>query len=101
SGADGFSRSRLRQRLRKMKTEDQAARRLEELATAHVADGVHARSFAFVPASFAARLIGVGMRGYVAQRQMLPLMAASMSASLGAGMAVSSAVAAIPWPDWQ
>src|SRR5213595_3332712 len=32
---------------------------------------------------------------------MLPLIAASMSASLGAGFLVSSAVADISWPDWQ
>jgi len=31
----------------------------------------------------------------------LPLIAASMSASVGFGLSVSSAVAAITWPDWQ
>jgi hypothetical protein len=41
------------------------------------------------------------MRGYVPQRQTLPRIAVSMSASLGRGLVVSNAAALISWPDWQ
>src|SRR3954466_4978504 len=71
---------------------DQRARGFEELAPADVLD--HA-SF------FAARLMAARMRGYVAQRQMLPLIAASICASLGSLLAERSATALITCPDWQ
>jgi hypothetical protein len=41
------------------------------------------------------------MRWYVPQRQMLPDIAASMSASLGFGFAESRAAADMICPDWQ
>ena len=41
------------------------------------------------------------MREYVAHRQMLPLIALLISASLGAGLFSSSAAADMIWPDWQ
>src|SRR5437016_2550428 len=41
------------------------------------------------------------MRGYVPQRQILPDMAASMSASLGWAFFAMSADADMIWPDWQ
>ena len=41
------------------------------------------------------------MREYVAHRQMLPLIALLISASLGAGLFYSSAAADMIWPDWQ
>jgi hypothetical protein len=41
------------------------------------------------------------IREYVAQRQILPLMAASMSLSVGAAFRSNRAVADITWPDWQ
>ena len=51
--------------------------------------------------SWAARCTALRMRGYVPQRQMLPDMALSMSASLGAGLVFSNATADMIWPDWQ
>src|SRR5215813_13016106 len=41
------------------------------------------------------------MRGYVPQRQMLPLMAASICASVGLGVVFSSDAACIICPGWQ
>src|SRR3984885_8056738 len=41
------------------------------------------------------------MRGYVPQRQMLPVIASSMSSSLGFGFSRSNTAALISWPDWQ
>src|ERR1700685_2654535 len=45
------------------------------------------------PESLAACLMAARMRGYVPQRQIFPDMAASMSASLGSGLAWSNAAA--------
>ncbi len=53
------------------------------------------------PFSPAACLMAARMRPYVPQRQMLPVMAASMSASVGLGFCLSSAVAAMICPAWQ
>ena len=50
---------------------------------------------------FAAVLMAARMREYVPQRQILPDMAASMSASDGLGLEASSALALMIWPDWQ
>src|SRR5258705_258481 len=41
------------------------------------------------------------IRWYVPQRQMFPLMASSMSASVGLAFFASSATADMIWPDWQ
>ena len=49
----------------------------------------------------AARLIASRMLTYVPQRQMLPAMASSMSASSGAAYCASSAAAVMICPDWQ
>ena len=49
----------------------------------------------------AASLMAARMRTYVAQRQMLPFMARSMSRSLGFGVLRSKATALITCPDWQ
>src|SRR4029079_19589554 len=49
----------------------------------------------------AARRMAARIRWSVPQRQMLPAMAASMSASEGLGLASSSAEADMIWPDWQ
>ena len=54
----------------------------------------------FHQASFAARWIAARMRWYVPQRQML-LIAASISTSVGCGVRLSNAAAAMSWPDWQ
>ncbi len=47
----------------------------------------------------AASWMAARMRTYVAQRQMLPFIALSMSWSLGLALSVSSAVADMIWPD--
>src|SRR5258706_310672 len=60
-------------------------------------DGVHAAP----PSFFAASLIATRTRPYVPQRQMLPFIALSICASVGFGVAVSNAVAAMTCPDWQ
>ncbi len=52
-------------------------------------------------ASCAARWIAWRMRRYVAHRQMLPFIAASMSASVGFGLLARSADADMSWPAWQ
>src|SRR3989441_12847816 len=52
-------------------------------------------------ASVAARCTAARMRWYVPQRQMFPVIAASMSASVGAGLAASRAAADMICPDWQ
>jgi hypothetical protein len=64
---------------------------------------VHARIHRdFSCASWPAALwIAARMRWYVPQRQMLPAMAASMSASVGCGVRASSAAADMSWPAWQ
>src|SRR5437899_2524710 len=49
----------------------------------------------------AARWMALRMRWYVPQRQMLPLMASSMSVSVGLGFFESSATADMICPDWQ
>lgn len=49
----------------------------------------------------AALLIARRIRPYVPQRHTLPRIAASMSASLGAGFCASNAAAAMICPDWQ
>src|SRR5450631_3625061 len=49
----------------------------------------------------AAAWMAARMRLYVPQRQMLPLMALSMSASLGVELVSSSAAADMICPDWQ
>jgi hypothetical protein len=49
----------------------------------------------------AACLMAARIRPYVPQRQMLPDMALSMSASVGSGVLASSADADMIWPDWQ
>src|SRR5438094_8542315 len=49
----------------------------------------------------AARWMALRMRWYVPQRQMLPLRASSMSASVGLGFLESSAAADMICPDWQ
>ena len=49
----------------------------------------------------AAWCMALRIRGYVPQRQMFPAIAASMSASVGLGVALSSATALMTWPDWQ
>src|ERR1700739_2286260 len=41
------------------------------------------------------------MRGYVPQRHRLPLIAASISASVGCGVRDKSALADMIWPAWQ
>ena len=76
--------------------EHQRAARLEEVAPAEIRD--HAE---FPPMALDARLIAARMRGYVAQRQMLPAIAASICASLGSWFAFRSAVALMICPDWQ
>src|SRR5215470_7566537 len=55
------------------------------------------RRYALICASLPAARIWL----YVPQRHTLPLMAPSMSASLGARFFASSAVALMIWPDWQ
>ena len=71
---------------------------LEQLAAADErAPGHHAPP----RASVAARWTAARIRWYVPQRQMLPDMAASISASLGRGFSASSAVADMICPDWQ
>jgi hypothetical protein len=67
---------------------------LEEFTTG---ERVHAAP----PSFFAASLIAVRTRPYVPQRQMFPFMALSICASVGFGVLVSSAVAAITCPLWQ
>ena len=86
---------------------------LEKPAPAHV--GQHQRSLerglarrrghriaprvhAAPPCRLAVRLTAARMRTYVPQRQMLPLRASSMSASVGLGLRLSSAVAAMICP---
>src|SRR6185312_11033164 len=69
--------------------------RLEELAAGRILELGHDQ------APFAALWIAARMRGYVPQRQMLPAMALSISASVGLGFSVRSAVADMIWPDWQ
>src|SRR5260221_1266243 len=49
----------------------------------------------------AAWWMALRMRWYVPQRQMFPLMASSMSASVGLGFFASSATADMICPDWQ
>ena len=53
---------------------------------------------AFTPA---ACLIACRMRWYVPQRQMLPCIAESISASVGLGLVFSRAAACMIWPVWQ
>ena len=60
---------------------------------------LHARPFASAMAR-AAAWIACRTRGYVPQRQMF-VMAASMSASVGAAFCASRALAAMIIPDWQ
>src|SRR5262249_632518 len=45
--------------------------------------------------------MAVRMRGYVPQRQILPDMAASISASVGLGLLSRRATGDMIWPDWQ
>ncbi len=63
----------------------------------HVERRVHAAA----PFAPAACLIAARIRPYVPQRQMLPAIAASMSASVGLGLLLSSAVADMICPAWQ
>jgi hypothetical protein len=49
----------------------------------------------------AAEWMAARMREYVAQRQMLPLIAASISASVGLAFFANKAAADMIWPDWQ
>lgn len=49
----------------------------------------------------AAAWMAARIREYVQQRHTLPLMAPSISASLGTGLLSNNAVAAMTWPDWQ
>ena len=49
----------------------------------------------------AARWTARRIRGYVPQRQMLPVSASSMSSSVGLGISLSSTAALIICPDWQ
>jgi hypothetical protein len=83
--------------------EDWRKRRREALFTlrAMVAPRLSWARGGFVPSAAEALLIASRMRWYVPQRQMLPLIAASMSASLGRGFFASSAVADMICPDWQ
>src|SRR3979411_99432 len=53
------------------------------------------------PFDCAACLIASRMRTYVPQRQMLPDIASSMSASVGCGLLARSAEADMICPDWQ
>ena len=63
-------------------------------------DGAHAaRPSSAIRA--AAVWMALRMRRYVPQRQRLPAMAASMSASVGLGFSARSAAADMIWPDWQ
>ncbi len=77
----------------------QARRRdcAEERAPADVDDFHHFSP----PWVDAACLIAARIRVYVPQRQRLPLIAASMSASVGCGFCLSNAVAAMICPEWQ
>ena len=90
---------------------------LEKLSPAHI--GNHQRGFGrchiqrqclgqiercihvVAPFSPAACLIAARIRPYVPQRQMLPFIAVSISASVGLGFCLSSAVADMICPDWQ
>ncbi len=62
---------------------------------------VHADPLAFSREISAARWMPARMRRYVPQRQRLPAIAPSMSASLGCGLSFSSAAAVMIWPAWQ
>src|SRR5262249_42032908 len=73
--------------------EERAARRRRQGAGSGKSFGLHSTAAAF--------LIALRMRTYVPQRQMLPAIAASMSASSGDGFDASSAAADMIWPDWQ
>ena len=59
------------------------------------------RAHALFSRPAAACLIAARIRGYVPQRQMLPVIAVSMSASFGFAFFASSAAAAMICPDWQ
>src|SRR5207237_9145801 len=52
-------------------------------------------------ANSAARCTALRMRGYVPQRQILPVIAWSISSSVGLGFSRSSTAALISCPDWQ
>ena len=112
--ADGLAGARrLRQCIAEIEAERKTGacrrRRLEEYAPRHRGVRVRvARTHAhrihrrlLYPRVFAASLIAARMRTYVAQRQALPAMAWSISASVGRFFFVSSAAAAMTCPDWQ
>ena len=63
-------------------------------------DGAHVGA-SFFAIRAAAVWMALRMRRYVPQRQRLPAMAASMSASVGLGFSARSAAADMIWPDWQ
>src|ERR1022692_2095954 len=91
-------------RPRKTDRKDQAhgRDRAEECAPAYIDQfEVALRGAHHAPPSDATCLIAARMRVYVPQRQMLPLIAASISSSVGRRFCLRSAVAAIICPDWQ
>src|SRR2546425_1268444 len=53
------------------------------------------------PLIAAARWIAWRIRGYVPQRQIFPVMASSMSLSVGFAFSASKTAALMIWPDWQ
>src|SRR6185369_3965011 len=73
---------------------------LNELAPAHLDHLAH-DFFPSLPVFPAAVWIARRMRPYVPQRQRLPLMALSISASVGWGFCASSATALMICPGWQ
>src|SRR5690606_20649052 len=91
--------------------EHQPARTLHETAAADIAhrhdrrdvgshDGMHECLLCQASAR-AASWMAARMRTYVAQRHTLPLIALSMSASVGWGFCASRAAADMICPDWQ
>src|SRR5438270_10319931 len=78
----------------------QRADPLQKLAPARIDKHQRCVVHDFAPCWPAACLIAARMRVYVPQRQMLPAIASSMSASVGRGFCLSSAVAVMIWPPW-
>src|SRR5438093_12967406 len=81
---------------------------LQELAARHFAGNAWLARFAErihrpppLAIISAARWTARRIRGYVPQRQMLPVSASSMSSSVGLGISLSSTAALIICPDWQ
>src|SRR5262249_50997007 len=87
------------QRAREIDAEHETGDALESGATGEAS--VDVGHLGQAPSVRAASLMAARMRTYVAQRQMLPFMAWSMSVSVGRFTSFRSVTALMTWPDWQ